>query len=217
MRWLARQGREAHYTKEPTTGPFGAALQMHISKRLMAAPRERPKVPLNEATVALAFAADRMDHIHNEVGPFLEDGITVIADRYYLSSLAYQSLTADYAWIKALNRAALRPDLTIFLSVPPAVCKRRMEKQRQHVELYEEIEKLREVDEQYQFAIKDLATDGEYIVSIDGDRPINEVHTDAVRLVRKLLGKSSSGLGSNGQISLSELLDSDDALTLSKG
>ncbi len=205
VQWLSKQGREAHYTKEPTAVPLGSQLQLHIARRLQAAPRERPLQALNEDAVALAFAADRMDHIQNEIGPFLEDGITIVADRYYLSSFAYQSVSSDYNWVKTINSRAIRPDITFFLSVPPAICKRRMEKQRLHVELYEEVDKLREVEERYLFSIRDLLRDGEVIRPVNGDRPINEVQNDIVRAVRPLYSQMHAGQ-SNGQGSFEELL-----------
>ncbi len=44
--------------------------------------------------MALLFAADRLDHVSSEIEPHLRDGYVVISDRYDLSSLAYQSITA---------------------------------------------------------------------------------------------------------------------------
>jgi len=54
---------------------------------------------------ALAFAADRMDHLVSEVEPALARGETIVADRYYLSSLAYQALSCDLAWLREINRS----------------------------------------------------------------------------------------------------------------
>jgi dTMP kinase len=46
--------------------------------------------------MALLFAADRLDHVASEIAPHLRDGYVVLSDRYDLSSLAYQSITADH-------------------------------------------------------------------------------------------------------------------------
>ncbi|MGH7270293.1 MAG: dTMP kinase, partial [Polyangiaceae bacterium] len=79
------------------------------------------------ATMALLFAADRMDHVESEIEPFLLEGGTVISDRYDASSLAYQSVSSGTVgaeaveWIRSLNRHVRRPDLTVVLDVSPEV------------------------------------------------------------------------------------------------
>jgi dTMP kinase len=64
------------------------------------------------------------------VVPALAKGHWVISDRYTLSSLIYQSLTAPeeeagLAWVRELNRNALRPDLVIVLDVSPEIAEGR--------------------------------------------------------------------------------------------
>jgi len=80
--------------------------------------------------MALMFAADRLDHLEVEIEPILRDGATVICDRYYHSSLAYQSATAQgpdnaFEWVRQINQQARRPDLTIILDVPFEVAQQR--------------------------------------------------------------------------------------------
>jgi dTMP kinase len=53
-----------------------------------------------------------------------------VSDRYYLSSLAYQSATAPadpdvLPWIRSLNSRAIRADVTIVLDVPAEVAAER--------------------------------------------------------------------------------------------
>lgn len=188
-RWFEDRGQLAYYTREPTEGPIGSIIRLCLAKRIGSPRADNLFEPLDEATLALAFAADRMDHLRTEIIPKLGSGITVLADRYYLSSLAYQSVGVDYQWVKEINSQCLRPDLTVFLDVPPAVCKRRMEKQRWHAELYEEIPKLEKVRQNYYRAIQDLIQQGEIIQTIDGNRPVQEVHKDVVSLVESLLAQ----------------------------
>ena len=67
--------------------------------------------PLGDEVLALLYAADRLDHVRQEVAPRLARGVTVVCDRYRCSSLAYQALGADEAWVAALNsNAAPGPD-----------------------------------------------------------------------------------------------------------
>src|SRR3989304_1187891 len=41
--------------------------------------------------------------------PRLQEGGWVLADRYALSSLVYQSLHCDPAWVRSINAEAIRP------------------------------------------------------------------------------------------------------------
>lgn len=184
--WYSKHGARAHYTKEPTQGPIGSLLRLILSRRLVSR-RNRDFEEIDEHTVALLFAADRMDHINSEIVPRLDKGIVVIGDRYYLSSLAYQSLGSDYNWIKKLNSKCLVPDLTVFLDVPPEICRRRVgrDRERWHLELYEDMGKLAQVRGYYRRAIEDLANQGEPIETVDGTGTRAEVHAAILGLVQE--------------------------------
>jgi dTMP kinase len=118
---LCAAGRDARSTCEPSDGPVGALIRAALERRLSAsdgAPRR-----FDWATLALLFAADRLDHVASFVAPALAEGAVVVSDRYTLSSIVYQSVTAPavsdaVSWISSLNRAALLPDLTVVVHVP---------------------------------------------------------------------------------------------------
>ncbi len=183
--WYDKAHQLAYYTKEPTEGPWGSILRNVLSHRIVSAKWDAEYEPIDEHTLALSFAADRMDHLNNEIIPKLNDGVVVICDRYYLSSFAYQRLDADFEWIRTINSKALRPDLTIFLDVPAVVCKRRMHKQRWHVELYEQLSKLELVHANYHKAIETLKSEGENIAIINGNQSIDEVHKEIVDTIKR--------------------------------
>lgn len=195
VKWFSeKRGQPAYYTKEPSDGPVGVLLKLALTHRLVSSPNGRRQASLDEITMALCFAADRADHLNNEILPKLKEGIHVIADRYYLSSLAYQSVVAEYDWIKHLNKHCLRPDLTLFLDVPPAVCVKRMQMQRWHVELYEDPRVLEKVRQSYQRSVETQRLDGEEIEVLDGNQPVKDVHRTIVQRVKNLLVKSQQKL-----------------------
>jgi dTMP kinase len=106
------------------------------------------------STMALLFAADRLDHLDAVVVPALEAGKTVVSDRYVLSSLAYQSLTSpegerSLPWIAELNARAIRPDLTIVLDVTDAVAAERRAARGGPAELFEVRELQRRLADAY--------------------------------------------------------------------
>jgi dTMP kinase len=119
---LKQRGRDARHTFEPTPGPIGALIRSVLEKRLLDPSGSHPRRMRSE-TLALLFAADRLDHLDSVVLPALAEGALVVSDRYDLSSFVYQSATSEAGadslpWLASLNRAARRPDLTIVLDVP---------------------------------------------------------------------------------------------------
>jgi dTMP kinase len=185
MRWLARVGIPASFTSEPSKGPIGVALRRHLGRQIELGG------PVAEA---LAFAADRMDHLVSEVEPALARGETVVADRYYLSSLAYQALSCDLAWLTEINGFALRPDLTVFLSVPVDVGVARFSGRATRERFEEDRDQLAHIAAKYDEAIAALREGGEDVRVIDGTRSPAEVHDEIVRLAAAVLASRYPGV-----------------------
>lgn len=185
MTWLERVGVPASFTSEPSKGPIGALLRRHLGRQIELGGPEAE---------ALAFAADRMDHVISEIVPALERGVTVVTDRYYLSSLAYQALGCDLAWLLEINRFALRPDLTVFLSVPAEVGMDRLSG-REARERFEEHGPLERIAGLYDAAIASLREAGEEIQVIDGTRSPADIHAEILRLASGVLAPRYPGVG----------------------
>jgi dTMP kinase len=190
-RKLREEGREVYLTKEPTDGPAGAMIRLALAKRLVH-PRDVGGLQSFEPyTLALLFAADRMDHLHIDIVPKLNIGVTVISDRYYLSSYAFQGLDVDVEWLQKINSHCLRPDLTIFLNVDSVICYKRIQRRRWHIELFEEQAKLEEVRQNYLKVIQHLMWQGENIIIIDGNQAVNVIHQQIFREVEKTSPKNA--------------------------
>jgi len=185
---LRDEGREVYLTKEPTDGPSGGVIRLALAGRLVRQKGALLSQSFEAHTLALLFAADRMDHLYNDIMPKLNLGVIVISDRYYLSSYAYQGINVDnIEWLQTINSYCLKPDLTVFLDVAAAICYKRMQRRRWHVELFEEQQKIEEVHRGYLKAIEYLMRQRENIVVVNGNQPINAVHGDVIRAVRKVL------------------------------
>lgn len=180
-KWLVSREHEVFLTKEPSEGPSGAILRLMLAKKL-----ERPNVP----TMALLFAADRMDHISQDIEPYLNRGIHVITDRYYLSTYAYQSLGTPLEWLRELNKFCLRPDITCWINVDPLVARKRAEGTRFSRQLTEEPEELIQVYQKYQKLVDILRREGENIVEINGVQPVGAVTRDIQKEVRRLISRN---------------------------
>jgi len=167
--WFRAAGRPVHATKEPSGGPAGALIRLALAHRLGHATGETFQ-PLDEATMALLFAADRMDHLTTDVLPRLERGVSIVCDRYVLSAYAYQGLSVDIDWLRALNARARVPDLTIVVDVPVEVSVERM-RARGVVERYERRETLARVRDNIHRLVPRLQAGGQRITIVDGTMP----------------------------------------------
>lgn len=180
---LRAAGRSVHVTAEPSGGPVGSLIRQVLQKRLGGA----PGLGFDAQALALLFAADRRDHLSAEVLPRLAAGTDVISDRYTLSSLAYQGLTTgDMAWVEAINREAVAPDLTIFLEVRPGLALGRRRAAATDPELYEVAAFQRKVARSYRRAVERLRRDGQRVEVLDGERPVEAVAAGIAALVAGL-------------------------------
>jgi dTMP kinase len=176
--YLEENGQAAHLTREPSDGPVGVLIrEMLTGGHAIAGQR------LSQGTFGLLFAADRMDHLQREVEPAIARGATVVSDRWYHSSLAYQGTGADRDWIAVLNARARRPELTIFLQVRPEVAAKRRADAKRREELFEDLEMQREVDAGYRATIAELRAAGERIEVVDGEQSEDAVFAAIARLV----------------------------------
>ncbi|MCX8149907.1 MAG: dTMP kinase [Candidatus Bathyarchaeota archaeon] len=162
---------KAVYTAEPSKGKIGK----FIRRRVLYGAKRFPT-----AVEALLFAADRLEHIQNEVLPALAEGCVVVSDRYIYSSLAYQgSAGLSLEWIEAVNRHALKPDFALFIDVDPKDVEARLKRRKSVMENIETQLKVRQI---YQSFIEK----GE-LVKVDGNKPKELVAEEVLKQVLAFL------------------------------
>jgi dTMP kinase len=159
--WLVTRGSEVTVTREPSTGPVGRVLRGAIDG----------DVHLDAVTLALAFAADRADHLYRPqdgVVAALDAGRWVLSDRYVVSSLAYQSgQGVDLGWLGVINRFARPADLTVFVDTPPEECLRRI-RARGVSGLFHEADHLRRTLDGYRRALDAGTPFVGHLIEVDG-------------------------------------------------
>ena len=176
--WLASRDREVVLTAEPTKRPVGTLIRQILQGALGEA---------DETTMAFLFAADRADHMASVVLPALDAGRIVVSDRHYLSSVAYQSLGVEMAWVESLNSRFRRPDLTVFLDIAPAIGLERKQRQGTAAERYEKVALLERVRANYLAAIAHARAAGERIETLDAAHPIEAVQAAVRKLVAPIV------------------------------
>ncbi|MCI5596775.1 MAG: dTMP kinase [Lachnospiraceae bacterium] len=178
---LKEEGIPVYVTREPTDGPYGAMLHTIMTGRLDAC----------EETIAALYVADRMDHIKNKRNGLLakiEEGITVLTDRYYFSSYAYQGAHISMDWTIMANSIcaqALRPDLNLFFDLKPEVSFARISQNRTDFEIYEKLDNLRNTRQKYLEAFERLK-DQEKVSFIDADQSTEQIAEDVWTQVKML-------------------------------
>jgi dTMP kinase len=154
-------------TQEPTNRPAGQLIRQILTHDWKTDPR----------ALALLFAADRVDHVYRDWGilDHLRRGVHVVCDRYYLSSMAYQTLDAGFDWVYRINDRVLRTDVMVFVEVPVVQCLERIgDRQGGRKELFEEQRALEKVRASYYQAMQRLG-EQEAIQVVDGCGSIDQV------------------------------------------
>ena len=179
---LHNLGKSVVMTAEPTELTSGRELRRVLSG----------EIKKSDCEIAAMFTLDRIAHnVDGERGieKMLNEGVCVICDRYYYSTLAYQGSLIDYAWVKALNTQCpeiRHPDVCIFLDLTPSESMKRITAGRDSTEIYENEETLGVVRDTFMKVIEDMRlTDRIEIVDASGS--IEEISDKIFNAVKSIL------------------------------
>lgn len=132
---LVGQGMPVMVTKQPTD----LMRKSEIFRTFMDTPdHERYEY----RALSLMCAADRLQHGSRFIRPLLEEGYTVICDRYYYDCLAnlWARGYPEDTWIFELARYVPEPDAAFFLDVDPNTAIRRVRSRQEEKERYIDVE-----------------------------------------------------------------------------
>ncbi len=183
QRALTEKGYPVCLTAEPTQHATGGLIRDALGGITKRTPHE----------LAALFLADRIAHCENPadgIRAMLEKGTTVICDRYYFSSLAYQGMDIGLDWLLPAHvgcPAIIKPDLCIFLDVPTDECDRRISAGRSSREIYETRESIERVRRSYSEVFERLSPTHN-IKIINAARSPEDVSWDVISAVGEVLG-----------------------------
>ena len=159
-------------TAEPTGGETGKFLRRMLSGEFK----------VDERTNAYLFAADRCEHIFGNGGvkELCESGKTVVSDRYFFSSLAYQSVSCGIELPILLNSPFPLPEYLFFFEINPEISLGRVNARNEHKEIYENLEAQKKIAALYEKVIAMYESDPAKreemkIVRIDATKSIEEI------------------------------------------
>ena len=159
-------------TAEPTSGPTGKFLRRMLSGEFH----------VDEKTNAYLFAADRCEHIFGKGGvkELCESGKTVVSDRYFFSSLAYQSVSCCLDLPELLNSPFPLPEYLFFFDINPEISLGRVNNRNGQKEIYENIESQKKIAALYEKVISMYESNPAKreemkIIRIDATKTIDEI------------------------------------------
>lgn len=171
-------------TFEPTSSDIG-----HFIKRIL---KKEISAPTKKSLEYL-FRADRINHI-DEIREKLNSGISVVCDRYFVSTLVYQGLceslkgslmNMDTMYMSFMEDGILKPDLILILEADLQTCMDRIEG-RDTKEIFDDIVLQMKIKELYS---KWTTTDGAKTLVyevIDANGRIEEVNGACMKYIEAL-------------------------------
>jgi len=144
-------------------------------------PTLRHQVDAHPAVLAPLFAADRRQHIDGKGGvrETVAAGTKVVSDRYFFSSLAYQSLDLPWDEVWALNAPFPLPEVLFWFEVPVTEAQARIDRRGQAREKFEDAPTQEKIRLAYHRAVAEGEAQGLEVVRLDGSSTI-EALTDSI-------------------------------------
>lgn len=171
-----------------TREPGGIEIAEQIRRVILA----KENTAMDPRTEALLYAAARRQHLIEKVKPALENGKTVICDRFVDSSLAYQGYARGLGIDEVfnINQFAIEnmmPDLTLYFDIEPEVGLKRISshngREVNRLDL-ENIEFHQKVREGYYILLERFP---ERIIKVDASRSLDEVFLESFDLINERL------------------------------
>lgn len=145
---------------------------------------------MDDKTELLLYIAARRQHLVERILPELKKGNLVLVDCFIDSSVAYQGygrgLDADaVTWLNNFATDGLQPDLTLYFDVDSQIGLTRIEKNKEREVNRLDLEQLDMHCRVRSGYLKLAQENPDRIVTIDAARPLEEVITDALFIIKQ--------------------------------
>ncbi|GAC1628300.1 MAG: dTMP kinase [Ktedonobacteraceae bacterium] len=187
--WLTSRSISYIHTREPGGTPFGVEIRRILFNH--------PEFTITPLAEAFLFQADRAQHFATVILPALEEGIHVLTDRCFDSSIAYQGVARGVGADLVLQISLLAtqnhvPDLTILLDLDPAQVHARTDITQDASGIREQQSRFDTESERFHQmlhqAFLSLAhTYSERIKVVDASQSPEHIHQEIVTLVKPLI------------------------------
>ncbi len=172
---LRSKGIDVVLTAEPTREGIGAFI------------RSGSAAGISQRAEAMLFVADRNDHTER-ILKAVSEGKVVLCDRYFASTVAYQSAkldgdSSDRDWLIDINRQFIdKPDATILLDIDPEIGMGRVGVRGEEISKFERLDFQRQVRENYLRLADEFGFD-----VIDASLSEEEVYRQAMSILSRVI------------------------------
>ena len=179
--WLTARGHQVVTCRDPGSTTLGEQIRQIVLE-------SGPETPVARRSEMLLYTAARAQLVEEVIRPALEQGATVVSDRFLLANVVYQAyaggLDVESTWqVGEVATAGLRPDLTFLLDMPQEDAHRRLARAPDRMESQGDDFRARLRDG----FLKEAARKPEQIVVIDAAGSIEAVHTEIVTVAKRVL------------------------------
>lgn len=182
MKILAKKIPEIITTAEPTKNETGKFLRRMLGGEFS----------VDERTNAFLFAADRCEHLYGKNGiiELTNQGKIVVSDRYFFSSMAYQSASCGQELPALLNSTFPLPQILFYFVINPEISLSRVNARNGKKEIYEKLELQNKIAQMYEKVIseyeKNSCENGMKVIRIDATKSISQISEQIYSEIKSL-------------------------------
>ena len=182
LKYLEDKGVKTHLTREPG----GCPVSEEIRNVILQGDVEK----LDDLSELLLYSAARHEHVRQKIRPLLDQGHTVISDRFYLSTYAYQSFAGGLAFelVERITKEVIKgtePNLTLLLDIDPEIgLQRSMDNTATNHEKRLESKPLA-YHQKIRHGFLQAAAADDTTVVIDASQSVEKIHEDIVKAIEE--------------------------------
>ncbi len=188
INYISKYLNDKGYNVITTREPGGIEIAEQIRNIIL----DVKNTKMDYRTEALLYAASRTQHLAEKIIPALKENKIVLCDRYLDSSLVYQGIARGLGIENVLKvnmfATEYMPNITFFIDVKPEICFKRLKDNHREMDRLD-LEKMDFHNMVYEGYKEVAKMYPERIVSIDGDRKIEDIIEDIKNRIDKLLGE----------------------------
>lgn len=188
INYISKYLNDKGYSVITTREPGGIDIAEQIRSIIL----DIKNTKMDYRTEALLYAASRTQHLAEKVIPALNENKIVLCDRYLDSSLVYQGIARGLGIenVLKINMFATEymPNITFFIDVKPEICFKRLKDNNREMDRLD-LENMNFHNMVYEGYKEVAKMYPNRIVSIDGDRKIEDIIEDIRIRIDKLIGE----------------------------
>jgi dTMP kinase len=199
VQWLQSQGKSVVACKDPGSTALGEELR----KLLL----EKHQIPISMRSEMMMFTTARTQLVEEIVRPALQQGKTVVLDRYILSTVVYQGhagqLDPQDVWrVNHIATAGLMPEVTFIFDLPPELAFQRLQRRTRN-QSHDDLDRMESRGIEYFEKVRagfllEAERWPDRVEVIDANRPIDTIEKELQALATRYMQRRSTDKSEHG-------------------